>query len=171
MIKLIGIVIIGISAAMIGYKMAGNMKQRITLLDEISKILQEISNEATYSMKTLPEIVYDISKKDNSVCNRWLSNLWERLDTNKDAHFVNAWENSMECLTQTTLKAEDIELIKPLGRRIINLNNDMLAGVIKNMVETIDVYNKYLKDEYRVKSGLYRKLGILAGIFIIIIVI
>lgn len=35
MIKLIGIVIIGISAAMIGYKMSGNMKQRITLLDEI----------------------------------------------------------------------------------------------------------------------------------------
>ena len=71
----------------------------------------------------------------------------------------------------TTLKTEDIKILESFGNRIINLNEDRLSGIVDNYVRTLDEHVNHLKSEYAIKSRLYRSMGILAGLFIIIIVI
>lgn len=171
MVKLVGILMIGMSAALIGYQMSALMKKRIDLLCTISFILEEISNEACYGKEILPEIIKEISMKTGGREKEWLCVLHEKLEESGNHDFTGAWKESLVFLGQTALKAEDLELISNFGSRIINLNEDRLLGIINNQVLSLNEHINKLKAEYDVKARLYRSMGILTGLFIIIIVI
>lgn len=171
MVKILGIIMIGMSAAMIGCQMSYNMKKRIDMLYTIRFILEEISNEACYGREILPEIIKTASDKVYGKEKEWLCLLYDRIEVSGECDFTRAWTESLEVLKQTSLKDEDLEIIRDFGTRIINLNEDRLLGLIDNYVLSLNEHMDSLKAEYGVKAKLYRSLGILFGLFIIIIVI
>lgn len=171
LVKLIGIVMIGMSAALIGYQLSTVMKKRIDMLCIIRFIMEEILNEASYGKEILPEVILAASLKVDGREKEWLLCLHEKIRISGEYDFIHAWKESLDVLRHTALKTEDIKIFESFGNRIINLNEDRLSGIVDNYVRTLDEHVNHLKSEYAIKSRLYRSMGILAGLFIIIIVI
>lgn len=171
LVKLLGIVLIGLSAAMIGCQMSWNLKKRIDMLVSIRYILEELANEACYGREILGEIIHEISRKVTGVEKEWLLILYDKIKITGECAFYVAWKESLLTLQNSALKKEDLELIENFGTRIVNLNEDRLNGLIGGYVAALNERVDNLKTEYGVKARLYKSLGVLVGLFIIIVVI
>lgn len=171
MVKLTGVIFIGFSAAMMGLQLSLKMKSRLLLLKEIRYALEEISAEAEYSLDILPCIVGNTAKKTSSVCSAWLSSLYDKLKNTGEYGFCRAYEESLQVLRQSELKDEDIQIIESLSEKIVNRDQDRLADVFRHTIRELACHQEAVASEYREKSKLYKTLGILFGLFVIIIVI
>lgn len=171
MVKLVGILMIGVSAALIGLQMSLRMKARIELLKEIQYALEEISAEAEYSMEILPCIIGNAAKKTSSVCSAWLLALYEKIKNTGEYGFCQAYKESLPILKNSELKDEDIKIIEMLSDKIVNRDGDRLFVVFQSTIRELSDHRTGVEAEYREKSKLYRTLGFLFGLFVIIIVI
>lgn len=171
MVKLMGVIFIGFSAAMMGLQLSLRMRARLDLLKEIRYALEEICAEAEYSMEILPCIIGNAAKKTSSVCSEWLYSLHNKIKNTGEYGFCQAYEESLRILRQSELKDEDIDIIELLSEKIVNRDGDRLVDVFQNTIRELSGHQEALEAEYREKSKLYRILGLLFGLFVIIIVI
>lgn len=171
MIKMWGIIMIIVSAATIGWQLSLNLKKRILVLETIKFIFEEISNEACFAKEVLPEILNRVIDKVDGTCKEWLHFLIERLADVGEISFAGAWKESLEVLGDLLLPTEDTEIFENFGVQITNLNEERLKRVVSVYVKTLENRIDLLKKDYIIKSKLYKSLGVLSGIFIIIIVI
>lgn len=171
MVKLLGVIFIGFSAAMMGLQLSLRMKARLDLLKEIRYAFEEIRAEAEYSMEILPCIIQNAAKKTSSVCSEWLYSLYDKLKNTGEYGFAQAYEASLQILKNSELKDEDIRIIEMLSEKIINRDKDRLSDVFGSVIRELSQQQDAVAAEYRDKSKLYRTLGILFGLFVIIIVI
>lgn len=171
MVKMWGVLMIIVSAASIGWQLSVNIKRRISILENIKFVFEEILNEACFGKEVLTEILSRVLDKVEERCREWLSFLIIRLADVGEISFSKAWKEGMEILRNTELLKEDMEMLENFGSQITNLNEERLKGIVAMYVKRLDERIDLLKKEYCVKSKLYRSLGVLSGIFIIIIVI
>lgn len=171
MVKLLGVLMIGISAAMTGLQLSLKMKARIDLLKEIQYAMEEMSAEAAYSMEILPRIIGNTAQKTSSVCQAWLTALYEKIKNTGEYGFCQAYRESLSVLENSDLKDDDIRIIKTLSDKIVNRDGDRLSLVFQGTIRELSVHRTKIEAEYSEKSKLYRTLGLLFGLFVIIIVI
>lgn len=171
MIKLIGSLMIVFSSSMIGWNMAASMKKRVELLQNIRDFMEGLAGEILFGREVLPEIIRELSLKTDGVVKEWLCVLYRKMEVIGSCHLTLAWEESLNILKNTELKGEDLEMMRDLGSRISNLNEDRLVKVMEGYVARFDEQIGCLREEYRIKAKMYRSLGILFGFFLIIIVI
>lgn len=171
MVKLVGILMIGISAAMMGLQLSLKMKARIDLLKEIQYALEEMSAEAEYAMEILPHIIENTAGKTSSYCKEWLLNLYEKIKNTGEYGFCQAYQESLLAFKNSELKDEDIKIIEMLSDKIVNRDGDRLSVVFQGTIKELSGHRMEIEAEYREKSKLYRTLGLLFGLFVIIIVI
>ncbi len=171
MVKLTGILFIGISSAMIGFKCSFDIKKRIDMLGTITYILGEFADRACFSREPLPEIIRSTVPKTTGIYKGWLENLLEFLSRDNSYNFAGAWNESLDIFRQNGLKENEMNILKEFGIRIVNLNEDRLEEIVHKYINLLESYIGELKAEYKVKSKLYQSLGVLLGLFIIIIVI
>lgn len=171
MIKIWGIVMIIVSAALIGWQLSMNLKNRIKLLSEIKFVMEEIGNEVCFGKEILAEIIRNTLNKTDGTCRYWLSLLTQNIEGPGEMSFAKAWTESLSALEVSEITKEDIEMIEHFGTQVSNLNEERLSGVILTYIKNLNERIEQLKKDYAVKGKMYRSLGILAGVFIIIIVI
>lgn len=171
MLKILGIILIFVSASAIGFQMSYNMKKRIRLIREIKYVLEEIINEAIFGRDILYNILTNVSEKTDGICKKWLFCICDDFRMNEGTDFKRAWFTSMQYLKTYGLKNEDIDIISNFGERIVNLNEDRLSSISMEYIKRVDEHIDELNAEYAVKSRLYKSMGVLAGLSIIIIVI
>lgn len=64
-----------------------------------------------------------------------------------------------------------MRIIKTLSDKIVNRDSDRLSCVFQGTIGELSVQRAAIEAEYSEKSKLYRTLGLLFGLFVIIIVI
>ncbi len=171
MTKAVGLLFIGISSAMIGFRCSFDIKKRIDMLSMIAYILGEFADKACFSREPLPEIVGSTVSKVDGIYKEWLERLLELLNRGNSYNFAGAWNESLEIFKNNGLQENEVNILKEFGIRIVNLNEDRLEEILDKYIKLLEGYIGELKAEYKVKSKLYQSLGVLMGLFIIIIVI
>ncbi|MCM1468645.1 MAG: stage III sporulation protein AB [Alistipes sp.] len=171
MVKLVGVLMIGISAAMMGLQLSLQMKARIDLLREIQYALEEMSAEAEYAMEILPRIIENTAAKTSSYCKAWLQALYGKIKNTGEYGFREAYRESLAVFKNSGLKDGDIAVIETLADKIVNRDGGRLSAVFQGTIRELSAHRTELEAEYREKSKLYRTLGLLFGLFVIIIVI
>lgn len=171
MIKIAGILFIGISSGMIGFRCSFNIKKRIDMLTTITYILGEFADRACFSREPIPEIIKSTLSKTSGLYYMWLENLLELLNRDNQYNFMMAWVESLNIFRQNGLQENELNILKEFGIRIVNLNEDRLEEILHKYINLLEEYISELKADYKVKSKLYQSMGVLMGLFIIIIVI
>ena len=135
-------------------------------MDEIRKLFSLLRIELQYIRAPFAEIFEKIGKKTKAPYGTWLLDLCERLQRKGVGSFWDIWCLSItEDLKESKLKADELEELKNVGKNL-------------EYMESLDLYIEHLeykitntREAYRSKRKLCQSMGIMGGIFLVILLL
>ncbi len=169
LIKFLGALALVGATSFIGFSLASDCSKRPRSLRELQSLLQMLENEISYLSNLLSEAFNRIYESTNSQT----SILFREAAKNLSTHGITAdaaWEKAIEeNYAKLSLNKEDKTVLISFGNM---LGNSDLEGQINN----IKLMSSQLKlqelkaEEMRTKNEkMYRSLGVLSGLAIVII--
>lgn len=156
--------IIGASSA-IGLMLAKKYTNRELELKEMKNALNMFENKIKFTYEDIPAVFNDISQKIQGNIGRIFKTASNKM---QNMSAGSAWEYSLEN-TYTCLTKEDVDIIKGLGRMLgkTDLNGQISEiDLVNNFIDTQIEGAKREKDK---NYKMYKTLGIVVGITIVII--
>lgn len=171
-IKIIGAFLVVISCGALGFYFSSELKTRISDLTELKKILTLLRGDIRYTNAPLPEAMQTLSKRHDGTYKQFLENVSNSLLELNGESFAKIWKKGVENnLLHTSLTKEDYQLINQLGESIGYLDKNMQINTLDLYTEQIEGTIEELSKSVKEKTHLYNSLGIMGGIFIIIILL
>lgn len=171
-IKIIGCVMVIASCGGIGFYFSCVLKARIEELIELKKILMLLRGDIRYANTPLAEALYSISVRHQGEFQpffRWVS---EQLDQMQGKTMAEIWKDGVEHkLTTISLGKKDKEAFMGFGTNLGYLDKDMQLATIDLYVATLETEIEEATRTVKEKTYLYNSLGVMAGIFLTIILI
>ncbi len=170
-LKIAGSIIVLAGCTMFGYFLSSNLSERPAELRKLIGHFQMFENSICY----LTELLYEAFGKISKTCDDAVTGIFK--DTvsnlsNAEMPASLAWERAVKKnINRTSLIKEDESILISFGKM---LGNSDLDGQLKNIRLTIGQLEIQVKkaEEKRKKSELmFRRLGILVGSAIVIILI
>lgn len=165
------ILLLGIfcTSTIIGIVISKRYSNRVLILKELKKALNIFEIKISYSLETIPDIFSDISIKMGGVVGKIFSDTVKNMNT-KNIVAGEAWEKSID-LNCAELKEEDINSLKTLGKL---LGSTDIEGQINQIRLVTEFINNQINDAEKEKNSnakMYRKLGAILGLIIVIALI
>ncbi len=169
LLKCILLLIIFCTSTLIGMLISKKYSNRVKILKDIKNALNIFEVKINFSFETISEIFTDISKKISGEAGKIFSNTVKNIETN-NMSAGEAWDKAVDN-NKELLKKEDIDCLKTLGKLLgktdidgqisqIELVNTFLENQISNAVE-----------EKNKNEKMYKKLGAIIGLIIVIVLV
>jgi stage III sporulation protein AB len=170
--KIIGcILVIGSSTGM-GFFFSNEMRCRIEDLKELRKLIGLLRGDIRYASTPLPEAIGAITRRHNGNYHAFFEHVSTCLQELSGHTFSEIWKEAVHKeLSDTSLSGKDKLHLIQFGENMGYLDKDMQMNTIDLFITQLEDEIKDLSKTVKEKSYLYNTLGIMAGIFIIIIMI
>ncbi|WHE08028.1 stage III sporulation protein SpoIIIAB [Thermoanaerobacterium thermosaccharolyticum] len=169
MIKIIGMIMVLISSALIGYLKSLKYTLRRRTIRAILSSLNILITEITYNQITLSEAFAKLSETSESGIGKLFLIASQILNSNEGYTASEAWEIALDKVGDLNLNQDDIRILKSFGK---GLGNSDIYNQEKNFKFTSELLKKQLSDAEELSKKnekLYKNLGVLVGIAVIII--
>lgn len=167
MIKIIMLFLIFFLSNAIGKMFATKYNKRWQELKEMKNALNIFKTKIKFTYEPIPEIFEEISKNTK----KEISEIFLDAQKNMESETAGkAWELAIE-KNENHLEKEDKETLKMLSKM---LGESDLNGQICQIDVTLSFLDKQLDDAEKEKNkneGLYRKLGTIMGLTLVIILV
>lgn len=170
--KITGSIIVLFSCGFLGYILSRDLSCRPQQLRELQGLLQMFENQISYLSDVIAEAFERIYKVGRSETCIFFRRSIELLEQEKAISAAQAWEQAVrQCIRKTALNREDEEILSAFGK---SLGNTDLEGQIKNIRLTLDqlkLQEGKAEESRRKNENMYRSLGILGGIAVVIVLL
>lgn len=164
--KMIGAILILCTCTAMGYEKGKNLKSYLNEVEELRRIFALFQSELRYTRAPFAEIFLKLSFAAKRPFDEWLRWLGEQLEKREGGTMKEVWNDSIDkMLGESSLRQEDLKRLQNVGEGL-------------DYLETTELYREYLervieqiRKEYESKRKLYLSLGILGGVFLVIILI
>lgn len=164
MLKFVGNILILVACSGIGFSKSLDMKNHLNELEELQKIFCLLKSELQYTRATFAELFEKISDKIRSPYKEWMRQLCACIKERNNTSFWEMWCTSIdESLKDSRLKEEEIRELKNVGKNLEYVEN------IDLFIEQMDYRMKQTREEYRTKTKLCQSMGIMGGIFLVVL--
>lgn len=171
-IKGIGILLVAGCSAAIGLSFAGELTERVCRLVELKRILLYFRGELQCYHGSLEEIFLHLQEHTTGNFQCFFRSLSEDLQKKDGIPFWDLWKQHIEepeCFGRWW--EEDQEILKKLGEGLGYLDLQMQQESIGHALACLEENLETARALQKEKGRLYRMLGGLAGIFLIILLI
>lgn len=170
MLKIIGSLIVIVMSSLLGFMYSRDFEFRPRELRELQSLLQILENEISFLSNLLTDSFERVCKSSTGNSAEFFRQALCNLKSGKGLNASEAWEMAVKDeKIKTSLNKEDKEILASFGKL---LGNSDLESQVKNIRLTISqLKNQEQKaEESRKKNAkMYKSLGALAGIAIVII--
>lgn len=168
--KIIGSVLIFLASTGIGMAKATELQQYVKELESLRQLFLMLQSEISYTKATLGEAFLHMARKQNGILKIWLIKLSEALEEKSGMSFSELWNASIvDSFQKSHLKKEDMQELMNLGMQMGYLDENMQLGVINLYLEQLELTIQRTREELLPKKRLYHSLGVMGGIFLIIL--
>lgn len=172
MIRILGAVLVVAASAGIGFSYSFRLGRRLEQLRQLERMTLLLKGEISYGCAALPEALISIGKKMPEPFACFLEKVADRLSGYPDKSFQQVFQEEVEeNLKQSALTAKDKEALMQMGAFLGYLDKDM-------QLRTVDLYLQELEREIKAtgesipgKQKLCRSLGIMGGLFLVLLLI
>ena len=173
--KLIGGMLVVASTSIYGYMLTKELTNRIIVLKQLKRAFLLLKSEIRYSMETLPDAFINVSNKFNE-CEKeigfFFGRVGERIKETADITFKEIWESQVnELKKQTNIDGKDGDKLMSLGDGLGYLDVTQQLNNIDQYIEALEADIEELSGKYKESCKLYTSLGVMAGLFLTIILI
>ena len=166
MYKWIGSIFIIVASGGIGISLSNELQSHLDALEELKKIFCLLKSELEYTRAPFAEVFEKIKKKAKEPYTTWLEALAARLREKGTGSFWEIWcETISEKLVTNQLKEEDKEELKNAGKSLEYIES------IELYIEQLEYKIKHIREAYQSKKKLCRSMGIMGGIFLVILLL
>lgn len=170
--KIVGCLLVIGSTTGMGFYFSIEMKSRIEDMKELLKLISLLRGDIRYANTPLPEAISAIARRNEGKFKSFFTKISDALQELSGQTFLDIWKNAVEHeLIDVSLNKKDKEQLIHFGESLGYLDKEM-------QLNTFDAYMIQLEEEIgeltktvKEKSYLYNSLGIMAGIFISIILL
>lgn len=170
--KLVGSILIVAATTFIGYVYAKDCRKRPVELRAMQGMLKMMESQISYLSSILSDTFENIYRNSNSKPAIFFHSTVEKLNDGSMPNASDAWcEAVTENVKNTSLNKEDMDVLLTFGKL---LGNTDLEGQIKNIgfaVEQLKIQEIKAEENRKKNEVLYRNLGFLSGVVIVIMLI
>lgn len=149
-----------------GFEKSHELQMHLKELEELKRIFTLMQSELQYTKAAFAEIFLKISRKTEDKYKEWLKGLACDLEKREKGTFQEIWEYAIaENFKETRLTKDELEDLKQVGKNL-------------GYMETLDLYQEQLdlsiqktREELKSKKKLYQSMGIMAGVFLVIVLL
>ncbi len=172
LLKIIGCALIILSSAGMGFFFSNEMRCRIDDLRELRKLVMLLRGDIRYGNTPLPEAVTAIARRHKGSFTAFFTKVSARLNELSGLTFQEIWKEAVEKeLLDTSLSKRDKMQLLQFGENLGYLDKDMQMNTLDLFLSQLEEETRELTKSAKEKSYLYNSLGIMAGIFISIIML
>lgn len=171
LLKISGSILILLSTSLLGYLYGSSYRDRVNNLVLLENCIRILETEIIYGANPLPEALINVYRKGNSKVSFVFKEISDQLVLNKRT--VLECFQSIENILKEKLKFndEDIEMFFSLGRTIgvsNRVDQEKNFKLLLVQIETLETEARESRDK---NEKLYKSLGILLGLVIVIILL
>jgi len=171
-LKILGSILIVLSSSLIGYYFGNKYSARLENLLQLEQCIKILETEIVYGAVPLPEALNNVYLKGNKKVSYIFKQIRDNLLYNKDGDLLKSFEMvTSQLAEELNLKEEDIELFLSLGRLLGTSDRTDQEKNFKLILNQIEILKNEAKLEKDKNEKMYKNLGILAGIAIVIILL
>lgn len=173
-IRAFGVGLILFSSTAIGLLCANRLKEQIEELETIKKLLLMLRGEIKYSHSTLSEAFGSIGKRIKGPYGELLLKVAGQMDSMKGQTLAQIWEGCVaepEYLKESALLKEEKEKWLHFGGQLGYLDKEMQVSTIELYLEQVQEEIKNAQENFKRNGKLYRMMGVMAGIFLVILML
>lgn len=171
-VKIIGCILILGSCTGIGMHFSGELRSRIRDLHDIKKLIYLLKGDIRYAHTPLPEAVQALSYRHDGKFKEFLSSIASKLNQLGGISFYNIWKEAVDTkLSHTALTNKDLEQLSRLGESLGYLDKEVQLNTLELYIEQLENEIQELQKNVKEKTYMYNALGVMGGIFIVIVMI
>lgn len=172
MLKLAGTILLMMGCIGLGINRVADEKRRIRELREIRRIILRIQSEMVYGKRTLPEICLLLSQYMEEPYSQAFCDIFQNMEKNDGSVLNTIWKEYMEaCMKGMPLKEEEKAVLIRLPEHLGILDENIQAANIGQSLDVIEERIRRSETEYESKSKVILSISIMAGLFLIIILL
>lgn len=171
-IKLLGSVLVIISCAGYGFFKGQECKNHLKNIETLKQIANTFASETVYRKLPIADLASMIAARTEEPYSSWLKNLSASLKNNTDLTMSIIWENEAKHLSSLLqLPKEDAKDLQNLGTQLTHYNIKMQESSFLWFAQKLDERRTKLVLEVNEKQRLCNSLGVITGIFLVILLI
>ncbi len=148
------------------------LKRRRSLLVQLTDCVIVIKARIRHERMPLPEVLAEAGGGRKGIIGNLFASIGRRLSEYCGISAAEVWRDEAEkALKGTELTEEDIKAFERLGSSIGTADSDMQEEVLNVYLAELKNNLEALEEEIRQKTGFYRMMGVLAGIFVTVILL
>ncbi len=166
-IKYIILTLIFAITSILGFVIANRYKFRVRDLKLLRNVLNVLETKIKYTYEPLPKIFEDLSREFDYGISQIFAISKEKMKTSSASEALEYGINKSE----TYLNKEDLEILRNLEKLLGKTNVEGQLSEINLSKKFVDMQIQKAEEEQRKNEKLYRNLGIILGIVMVIIFI
>lgn len=164
--KIVGSIIVIAVCTALGFEKSKELQQHLKELEELKRLFTILHNELEYTKATLSEVFLKTSKKTEAPYKEWLTDLAKKLELRGMGTFLELWKKSIEIhFAETKLSRNEVEELEQVGLGIQYIDTLTLY------LNQLDFSIQNTREELKSKKKLYQSMGIMCGIFLVIVLL
>ena len=172
LLKIIGCTLIILSSAGMGFFFSNEMRCRIDDLRELRKLVLLLRGDIRYGNTPLPEAVNAIARRHKGSFEAFFNKVSTSLNELSGLTFQEIWKDAVgKKLVDTSLSRRDKTQLLQFGENLGYLDKEMQMNTLDLFLSQLEEETKELSKAVKEKSYLFNSLGIMAGIYISIIML
>ncbi len=165
------ILIVGCSAA-IGFSFSRDLSGRISRLQEWKRLLLNLKGELGFRHASLTEAFQNVSERVHEPYAGLLQRVSERLKERDGHSYGEIWKEELENLQTAEHFCEtDYRLVEELSEGLGVLDLTMQQDTLQMLLQRTEEAIEEASAEKRQKGRMYEMLGIMLGMFVVILII
>lgn len=164
--KIVGSVMVIAVCTALGFEKSRELQMHLNSLEELQKLFTLLKTEIQYTKAPFGEVCLKLSKKMEGTYKDWLLYVSHQLEKRERETLHEVWKTSVyEYLKDSRLTKEELEELCEVGRTL-------------GYIETLELYLNQLdfsiettREELKTKKKLYQSMGIMCGIFLVIVLL
>lgn len=166
-IKLLVLSLVFASCLYIGILVSKKYSGRVKELKDMKNALNMLETKIKYTYEALPEIFEEISKQITGEIGQIFRNSAKKMQVKSAG---DAWNESID-LANTNMNIEDKAILKTLGKLLGKTDAEGQISEIKLVSNFLDTQIKVAEQERNKNEKMYKTLGGIVGLTIVIILI
>lgn len=170
--KIIGSVLVMVSSCGIGFLYADEIRKRKEELEELYYLMKLILGDIRYMRATFPEAIARAMNRHKGNYSRFLNCIFDKMSDASGIAFQEIWKNAVEAgLAYSAITVEDKQKLIRLGETINVTDREIVMSSFELYISELKEVIGRLQSDAQIKKKFYRSLGILTGIFIVVMFI
>ncbi len=167
--KIILLSILFLFPSAFGFHLSKNTEKCFKNLKYLNICLEKIHIQITQYLIPLGDIFYELSKEEIKPLDEIFLNIYKGIE-NGGQSFKDIFLNEFEIKKETLgFASEEMDLIKNISELMGSGNVISQEKYLTGLIKSSEKMLAYREEQYKTKSSSYKKLGILAGAFLVIV--